>query len=127
MVTDRISSGRRIIGGGGVWGVPCEILKFQVYSGKFVKITITVEADYRCMKMLQLTVIAASNAARRIKETQLLTPILCSDPPDVLFAESAIVHSACILYLHAYCTCMHTVPYTRCHALHCVKQHDRMI
>ena len=50
-------------GGGGVRGCPPheKYLKFQVYRGKFVKITITFEADYRCMEMLQLAVIAVSN------------------------------------------------------------------
>ena len=38
-----------------------KFFKFQVYSGKFVKITTTFEADYRRMEMLQLAVIAVSN------------------------------------------------------------------
>ena len=58
MVADGISSGRRI-----VWG-HVFFLNLQVYSGKVVKIAITLEADHnvhRCMKMLQLAVIAVSN------------------------------------------------------------------
>ena len=49
-------------GGGRCPGYPRgNFLKFQVYSDKFVKITITFEADHRCMTMLQLAVIAVSN------------------------------------------------------------------
>ena len=80
---------------------PGNFLKFQVYSDNFVKATITFEADHysllhilyayfsRCMKMLQLAVIAVSNEKTNtktcdnnnnnntkllMKEKKLLTP-----------------------------------------------------
>ena len=83
MVTDGISSWRWIVGGS-----PREIFSVQIYSGKSVKIIISPERRcnmHRCMKMVQLAVIAvwvcahsSTDTHQIISATQLLTPTLCT-------------------------------------------------